>query len=188
MNVFKQEAGFTDSLPKGKNRTWIFAACLSWRLTCQTRWEQGLWIFNPSSEDAPSSLPIMSLKKNMSTLSQHSHLMWLWDGGRGRYFSQTLRVYPLNPREEVHKREESTGRFSLLPNLLSLPLPSSTATWGVRLIPGNVWLGVCVCVRHAKNIIGWKLPGSLQLGTIHDSQYAQHRCSWGNSLFLSQCQ
>lgn len=106
----------------------------------------------------------------MPTLSQQSHLMWLWAGGSGRYFSQTLRVYPPNPWEEVHKHEESTGRFSHLPNLLSLLLAFFHSHMGGRVIPGNVWPGVCVCVRDAKNIIGWKLPGSLQLGTIHNSQ------------------
>lgn len=44
---------------------------------------------------------------------------------------------PGNP-EEVHKHEESTWRFTFLPNLLSLPLPCFPQPHVAEVIPGRV--------------------------------------------------
>lgn len=88
------------------------------------------WTIHPEPPPHPLCLWCLWKKK----ICQHWVNTVVWCG-RGLEVEGDISLRPSvftppNPREEVHKREESTGRFSLLPNLLSLPLPSSTATWG----------------------------------------------------------
>lgn len=49
---------------------------------------------------------------SVPTLSQQSHFMWLWAGGRGRYFSQTLCVYPLIPEKKFTSMRKVLGDLS----------------------------------------------------------------------------
>lgn len=95
--------------------------------------------FDPSelTELNPSAT---MLHLSVPTLSQQSHFMWLC-AEVGGDISPRPACLPPNPSEEVHKHEESTGRFSYLPDLLSLPFPFSAG-----VIPGSVWVGVYVCV------------------------------------------
>lgn len=118
-----------------KNRREIFPPCPVLKNSRANRdGKQPLWIFNHSSRAAP---PILSACDafEKKKICQHWVNTVVWCG-RGLEVEGDISLRPSmftpphNPREEVHKREESTGRFSLLPNLLSLPLPSSTATWG----------------------------------------------------------
>lgn len=139
------------------------------RLTCWTR--------QPPSPAQPSLISHNALFQCSNAESTESfHVATYWR--KGQPFLSNLVCLRPNPPEEVHKHEESTGRFSYLPNLLSFPLPFSTGGW---LIPRNVWLKgfVCVC---CKNIIGLKLPVSLMHGNISLRMGILHNFTYNYTL------
>lgn len=116
------------------------------------------------------------------TLSQQSRFVWLWVGGRERYFSQTLRVYLLIPVKKFTSMRKVLGDLatSQTCSVYRSPFPQPH---GGRAIPGNVWVGLflCVCVfacvwlRGCQNVIGMKLLVSFRYETSYNLQWEDAR-------------